>query len=381
MTRTRVLMVQVECGSGHKVPALAIKEAMERLYPDRFEVEVIDFAKTTGAHKDDFFMKWAWDVGLANPWLAKIVYVLHDRYLRWLARRWVRINFPTWIRKATDFIGAWKPDLVLSTHFYSTTVAGLARERLQATWRLFCYVSDPFDSFTWWAERRADEICVASERARDLTVNRGFPQDRVHVLRYPVLRKFLGKGPDRDQVRARLGLDPACRTMLTTLGGQGIGELTDYVEEVYKMSLPLNILAVCGRNDAARQRLERLAAAWPSRTRLVPLGYVGNMEELLTAADFCVAKAGASTTLEALARGAPVLFTSFACYNEKPNIDWCLEHEAGWYAPTRADFFQVLRQIQETDVLERYRTNIRALDLPIGADDMARFVARKMGVE
>jgi len=380
MTPKRVLMTMVEAGSGHKVPALAVKEAMERLYPGRFQIDVVDWARASGAHWDDWFMKFAWDFALARPWMGKTVYFLVD-LLRPLSRRWVEINFPRFLRKAALFVADYKPDLIFSTQFYCTHVAAVARRRLGLTIPVIGFDTDPFDSFLWWSEPQADFVCVASERARDRLLTRGMRDDQVPILRYPILRKFMLPGKEPSEIRTRYGLNPSMKTMLTTLGGQGIGDVTAYVEDIYRKGLPFNILAVCGKNQAAKERLEKLVGNHPSRTRLVPLGYVGNVEELLAAADFCVAKAGASTTLEALARGAPILFTSFACYNEKPNIDWCLEREVGWYTPDRAAFYDVIRQILETDVLQRYRANIQGLDLPVGADDLAHFLARRLGVQ
>lgn len=49
------------------MPALAIKEAIEELYPDQFQVDVIDFARECGANWDDKIIKGIWDFALARP--------------------------------------------------------------------------------------------------------------------------------------------------------------------------------------------------------------------------------------------------------------------------------------------------------------------------
>ena len=67
-------------------------------------------------------------------------------------------------------------------------------------------------------------------------------------------------------------------------------------------------------------------------------------------------------------------FTTFACYNEKPNIDFCVENGVGWYAPNRRAFRRVLDEILAGDTLSGARENVRSLDLDLGADDLAQIV-------
>jgi len=42
MEKKRILICMVEIGNGHKAPANAIKKAIEDLYPNKYEVEVLE---------------------------------------------------------------------------------------------------------------------------------------------------------------------------------------------------------------------------------------------------------------------------------------------------------------------------------------------------
>ena len=380
MSRKKVLLAMMEVGGEHKMPALAIKEALERLYPGRYEIEVADLGAAAGAHEEDRRYKAAWDAGLAWPRVTRLLYVLMDT-LRPLSRPWLKLQFPDIAKKGMAFIRDTRPDLVLSTHFFTLQISAAARRRFDLPCKVIGFDSDPWDAFTWWAERDADWLCVSSEEARELLIARGVRPERIRIVPYPIARKFLVRAQDHEAARSPYQLDPTMKTMLTTLGGQGIGDVTAYVEEIYRQGMPFNILAVCGKNQAAKERLEQLCASVPSRTRLVPLGFVNNMEELLSVSDFCVSKAGANTLLEAVARTCPIIITSFAGYNEKTNITWCLKQQVGWYTPSHRSFFRTLATIQQTDILAQYRENIRRLKLPLGADELAHFVAQELDGE
>ncbi|MGV8042566.1 MAG: glycosyltransferase [Thermoanaerobaculaceae bacterium] len=90
---------------------------------------------------------------------------------------------------------------------------------------------------------------------------------------------------------------------------------------------PVQVLAVAGRNHAARQRLARMPV--PPGSRLVPLGFVDNMAELLAAADLVVAKSGGLTTAECLAVGVPMVVRDPIPGQEERNADYLLEQGAG----------------------------------------------------
>ena len=38
----------IEAGGGHKTPALAVVEALEELFPDKYQIKVLDFMKDLG---------------------------------------------------------------------------------------------------------------------------------------------------------------------------------------------------------------------------------------------------------------------------------------------------------------------------------------------
>ncbi|OHD57692.1 MAG: hypothetical protein A2Y33_04230 [Spirochaetes bacterium GWF1_51_8] len=377
MPKKKILMPILEAGAGHKMPALAVKDSIEELYPGKYQIDVVDFAVAAGALSADKRMKAFWDACLKNKAFAKATYSLME-WTHPVCHLVLPVGFGSFIRKGREFVRQYNPDLIFSSHYYSLTVAAMARDKLKLPAKVIGCITDPFDAYAFWCEKRADYIVVSSERSKKKCIRRGVQPWRIKVLPFPVNNKFLRPSHNREETRKAYGIDPSKPTILTSEGGQGIGMIARFVREMYRKGVPVNILNVCGKNTALKEELDRMVQTEKSATNLIPLGFVNNMNELLAASDLCIAKAGASTTFEALFMNVPIIFTSWANQAEKPNIDYCVENNAGWYTPDTATFWKTMDEILSTDILKTYRKNIENLHLKSGADDIARFVVEQL---
>jgi len=70
-----LLIPVMDAGSGHRRPAEAVAEAVERRHPGRFRIEVVDPGAEMGLLADRF-LKWTWDFALGHPCWAHVGYGL-----------------------------------------------------------------------------------------------------------------------------------------------------------------------------------------------------------------------------------------------------------------------------------------------------------------
>jgi processive 1,2-diacylglycerol beta-glucosyltransferase len=94
---------------------------------------------------------------------------------------------------------------------------------------------------------------------------------------------------------------------------------------------PAQIIAICGRNQASKRRLEQLANDLPAghRVGIKVVGYTQEMDEYMTAADMVVGKPGGLTTSEALAKGLVSVIVNPIPGQEERNSDHLLEEGVG----------------------------------------------------
>ena len=371
----RILMTMLECGFGHKNPAIAVRDAIEDNFPGDYHVDIVDFAKESGATSSDELLKKSWDFSLAFPPPARFGYLLVE--LAGDRKGYIDVLFKEFVVKGMAYIRDYAPDMIFSTHPLCTYIAVKARETLGLSFKLVTYVVDPFDGYSWWAEEGSDYTLVATERSKERLIKHGIPLKKIKVIGFPINKKFMKIDSAPAEVLENLGLDPGHKTIIVSAGGQGIGKVFMYVEALALLNLPLNVITVAGKNAETKKRMDRLVRM-ASKTRIASLGYVSNMNELAAASDVIVGKAGASTAMESIFLNKPMVFTEWATYNDRYIISFVLDYKIGLYCPTMFSFLKEMRAIAEGDRLQRCAENLAELNMKPGTDDVARFLAEQL---
>jgi len=232
------------------------------------------------------------------------------------------------------------PDVVLSVHPLLNHVAWAAMQRTGRPRPLMTVVTDLVELHRGWAFPRANLIVVPTEEARRYVTGARVGARKVRLLGFPVDLRFRPPEPgEKAAIRRQLGLEPERPTVIVMGGGEGSGRLSEQIGALARRERPWQVVAVCGRNERLRRRLQARSFATPLRV----LGFVDTMPELLRAADLVVTKAGPGAIAESLATGVPVILTGYLPGQETPNVDYVTRHGVGLYAPRAG---QLLRAVQ-----------------------------------
>jgi len=109
-------------------------------------------------------------------------------------------------------------------------------------------------------------------------------------------------------------------------GGFGVGRVESSLERLLELPETVQVLAVAGRNEALKEKLERVARRAGGRIRA--FGFVETIHDLMEASDVAVTKAGGLTVSECLARGLPMILINPIPGQEEMNADWLVEYGA-----------------------------------------------------
>lgn len=377
----RVLFTSMNVGGGHRMPALAIEEALHQSWPGKVETAVVDLAHDAGALWTDAILKKSWDFMLAHPGFTNAMY---DRFLNGsptVSTRLPHLLMRDFLRRAPRFIGHFQPDLVVSTYFFCTLAALRARRRELYSGPIVQVIVDPFTAHPWWAMNVAsDEHIVASRKAFDELVHLGVPAQRIVQTSFPLRGAFERVEADPPALRRRLGLIEGRKTILISPGGEGITNIPEFVKSICRHNVEYNVVYVCGRSTSVRHDMERFLAARPTATRVAVLGYVDNMHELIQIADLAIAKPGASTTMEMLAMRTPVIFTQYCGYQEESNVEYVVNNRLGWYTRSVSELLMLLRLINESNLIDVYRARHEALGTRSGSLEIAGRLGARLGL-
>ncbi|HSI57261.1 MAG TPA: glycosyltransferase, partial [Ideonella sp.] len=135
------------------------------------------------------------------------------------------------------------------------------------------------------------------------------------------------------------------------------------------------LLAVAGRNEAAKTALDALAAAHAGR--LVAVGFTNEMHRLMRAADLVVTKPGGLTISECMALGKPMLLVSPIPGQEEHNAAYLLEEGAAWLAYDAIGLaYKLQRLMAQPATLAAMAARCRVLGRP---DAAAAVLGRVLG--
>jgi processive 1,2-diacylglycerol beta-glucosyltransferase len=361
----KVLITSVSAGSGHVRAAEAIQAAYWRSQPDvkAIHIDVMNFVSPSFSRL--YAGGYSFAVNRA-PALWGQLYSFWDRtppekrIAEWMRRAQRHFSAPFF-----RYLSCVQPDLILTTHFLVPQLLGqdhpfpwLRRIPIE------CVITD-YDVHQFWISDNISRYYVAHEELADRLMAHGVPSSRIAVTGIPVHPVFSSTVSDA-LVRQKLCLDPVKPVLLVLAGGLGLPMLEKSVEQLFRLDRPVQILTVAGKNEALRERLNRLTP--PPHIRLVNQGYVRNMDELLSISDLVITKPGGLTLSECLAKRRPMLLYAPIPGQEERNSEFALRHHIGLRATAPQELPRLVEKIL-SDPLEkaRFQVNLAACAHPDAA--------------
>jgi processive 1,2-diacylglycerol beta-glucosyltransferase len=267
-----------------------------------------------------------------------------------------------------------QPDLCIATHFLPGEILAwlIAKKKLRA--RNAIVITD-YDVHALWLCRTVDRYYVALPEAAEYLAAIGVPREKLCITGIPVDPLF-AKAVDRDDARKHLQLDPRYPTVLAAAGGEGVGPVEQLVRGLLDLRRHWQIVAIAGKSEKMRKRLEELSREVGSlpggAPRLHPVGFTTEMDQYMAAADLLVGKAGGLTTSEALARALPMVLIEPIPGQEERNADHLLEAGAAIRCnnlPVVA--WKVAALLDDPARLKQMREAARRMARPNAAADIA----------
>ena len=322
-TKPRVLLLSATSGAGHVRAAQALEKAF--LAHGDCAVEHIDALQHVSKLFQRIYDKSYISMVRRAPELMGVLYDRTDQPWLHLRRRLAldRLNTGPMIRLLKHI----QPDLCVATHFLPAEIIAwlIAKRKLHA--RHAIVVTD-YDVHAMWLCRMVDRYYLAIEEAAEYLARIGVPREKLRVTGIPIDPLF-GAPLNRFEARKRLGLDADAAVILISAGGYGVGPVEQLVKDLLALQRPWQIVAIAGKSEKTRKRLEELAKEAGKLPRgspkLCPVGFTTEMDKYMAAADLMVGKAGGLTTSEALSRSLPMALIEPIPGQEERNAHHLLE--------------------------------------------------------
>lgn len=318
--KPKVLIAIADAGHGHRSAADAIASSFSKLYPDQYDVKVMDifayadvqpFSNTGAMHA---LISQNYAIEAVINFLMRLgnipfFFEIFTAYMNWFEYREVK-----------KIIQKEKPDLVVCIHPLVAMVLKAIKRR-NGGFKYAVVVTDLVTLFRGWADKSAEVVFCPTEEAVSTLVKYGVQPERIVYPLFPIKGELKDFKP-REEILAKHGLDTQRTTIMITGGGVGTRSMVKGIDKLIK-NKDLQFIIFAGRSEAIK---EKLIDRYGSYDNVRVTGFVTNFQDYLNACDIMVGKPGPATILEVELFGKKAVLTRKVGHQETGNISYALRN-------------------------------------------------------
>lgn len=358
----KVLILSAAVGAGH----LRAAEALEKTFKQQnaaAEVRNLDVLNYTNPLFRRLYGKAYIDMVNRMPEVLGWMYDSLDKPWHNERRRLALDRLNT--QPLVKFLKNYQPDIAVCTHFLPAEIISWLKAKEKVAFPQAIVVTD-FDVHAMWLAHHFEQYFVALDETKIHLEKLGIPDDKITVSGIPIDPIF-SEPKDKTAMREKHDLEKDKLTILVSAGGFGVGNIEHLLMALSELKTPAQILAICGRNEELKSKLETLAREKlnSETVKFKPIGYTTQMDELMSAADLIVGKPGGLTTSEALAKGLIFVVVNPIPGQEERNSDHLLEKGCAIKCnnlPTLA--YKIDRLVEDTERFELMKRNVKQFARP-----------------
>jgi processive 1,2-diacylglycerol beta-glucosyltransferase len=358
----KILILSASVGNGHTRAAQALEKAF-KMKNAAVEIRHEDTLKFTNALFRKLYGESYIDLVNNAPELLGWMYDQLDEPWKNEKRRLFleKLNTQPFVKMVREY----DPDWIVCTHFLPAEIIADLKKKGKLESKQAIVVTD-FDMHALWLCRRYEHYFVATDETKYYLETLGFPAEKTSVTGIPIDPVFMEK-KDKAEMRAKYGLDQDKATIILSAGGFGVGRLEGLLIALQKVRRPLQILAMCGKNEELKKKLEKMPSTNPD-CRVIPVGFTTEMDEYMMAADIVVGKPGGLTTCESLAKGLVFVVVNPIPGQEERNSDHLLENGSAIRCNNMATLgYKVERLLSDPERLQRMQRKAMEFSRPDAA--------------
>lgn len=318
----KVLILYAKYGGGHLSAATAIQTYLEENYYYTVEVKCVDCVEYYNQFLSDMTTNAYKNLAKNAPNLWKKIYYGSKKGL--LAKISGKAN-SMMAKKILSLLTDFSPDMVVSTHPFSSQIISLLKEQKKINCDLATVLTDFAPHDQWLVGKEyCDYYFVSNNKMRqDLIDNYGVPSEKVFATGVPLSSKFSEKIDD-EKTYSNYQLNPDKKTILFFGGGEfGLGKKRTVLilKSLAKHLDEYQIVAVSGRNKKMNNEFLNLYEKLQNEDLHV-LKYTKDVPSLMHISSLVVTKPGGLTSSESLASNLPILIINPIPGQEEENAEF-----------------------------------------------------------
>ncbi|MFH1381219.1 MAG: glycosyltransferase [Candidatus Omnitrophota bacterium] len=370
--KKRILFMYISKNSGHHHACCAMETAFHALSSDVETFSIDSFLYTNPIFEKIITKTYLsvikrkpeiWGYLYDNPHVVKKTQKFRESVHRYNSK------------KMKVLIDKFKPDAVLCAQAFPCGILADYKKTSNAKFLLAGVLTD-YAPHAYWMFDNVDLYFVPSEETRERLIINGISPDRIKLTGIPIDSKF-SKEVDKEKVLTTLGLSGEVPTLLVMGGSQGIGPMTEIAKVLENSDINFQIIFVAGGNKKLQKNMTKIAKR--SNKKIIVLGYVENIDELMEVSSLIISKPGGITTSESLSKALPILIVNPIPGHEQMNTNHLLKYKAAVKVDSLKDIETIVRDLfSNKAALQNMRECARSISKPNSATDIARIVLERI---
>lgn len=361
--KRKILIMTASTGGGHNRAARAIEEELLNISNDKLEldVKIVDSFRFINTFVDKLISGSYETSAKYSPSTYGRIYHISDT--RAMSKKEHKNNPLTKFLavKYKKLIRSEMPDLIIGTHSFPMVALSLLKlDNLGHFPKLMTVFTD-YTAHSAWIQSEVDYYVVGDAYVKELIIDEGISENSIHTLGIPIEKSFLESRPRAD-VLSELGLDPNEFIILLMGGSFGAGNISESLDELISIDRDFQVLVITGRNSTLKNKLEEKIQYVITDKNVRILGFVNNMNDILSSCDILITKPGGLTTTEALIKEIPMVIPYFIPGQEEENLDFFTNCGAAVRATKKFSLSVIIKVLMDNpERIELLRENIRTI--------------------
>lgn len=320
----KILIFYGTYGGGHLAAAKSIKRYIDENF-ENTDVEMVDCIEYINKFVNKVSTKAYVELTKNTPYLWKTLYDgSNNGPLSFISNA----SNSLMSLKLKNLILETKPDLIISTHPFSSNMCAILKKKEQIDCKVATVMTDYHIHNQWLAlPEFINYFFVANDKMKQDMINIEIPAEKIHVTGIPVSPKF-NQDFDKNEIFDEFWLDSSKFTVLLFGGGEfGLGKevACKVLESTIRMFKDIQVIAISGKNQKMFNSFVEIVEKTNSESRVKVLEFTDKVPELMRVCGIVVTKAGGLTITESLVSKLPILIINPIPGQEEENAQFLVD--------------------------------------------------------